>query len=166
MNSLSNKPSFAQLLRNPVQLFAFGFGSGLSPKAPGTAGTVVAVPLYFLIAQLSLPIYSTVVLIAAVVGIYLCGKSSNQLGVLDHPGIVWDEFVGYWVAMWALPISAIWMVAGFVLFRIFDIFKPWPISWVDRNIHGGWGIMLDDILAGIATCAILHLVNVYLIHGV
>lgn len=158
-----NKPSFQQLLRNPIQLLAFGFGSGLSPKAPGTAGTVVAVPLFFLMAQLSLPIYSFIVVVAAAVGIYLCGKCSDQLDVPDHPGIVWDEFVGYWIAMWALPVTAVWMIAGFVIFRVLDIVKPWPISWCDRNIHGGWGIMLDDILAGVATCGLLHLLNYYLV---
>ena len=158
-----NKLGFQQLLQNPIQLLAFGFGSGLSPRAPGTVGTVVAIPLYLLIAQLSLPMYSFIVLIAAAAGIYLCDKSSDQLGVLDHPGIVWDEFVGYWVAMWALPTNVILIISGFFLFRAFDILKPWPISWCDRKIHGGWGIMLDDIIAGIATCVILHLVNYYMI---
>ena len=157
MNSLSNKPSFAQLLRNPVQLFAFGFGSGLSPKAPGTAGTVVAVPLYFLIAQLSLPIYSTVVLIAAVVGIYLCGKTADDMQVHDHGSIVWDEVAGMFITFLFVPITAPSLLAGFVLFRIFDILKPWPIGPIDKRLHGGTGIMLDDIVAGAMACACLHI---------
>lgn len=149
-------PTLVELLRNPVQLLAFGFGSGLSPRAPGTIGTVVAIPLYLLLAQLSLPAYSLVVLAAGLVGIYLCGRSSDELGVDDHSGIVWDEFVGFWLTMWAMPPSIFWIVMGFIVFRIFDIWKPWPISWMDREIKGGIGVMLDDVAAGIAACAVLH----------
>lgn len=154
-----NTPSFKQLLKNPVQMLAFGFGSGLSPKAPGTMATIIAVPLYLLFAQLSLPVYTAVVAAAVAVGIHLCGRTSRELGVADHQGIVWDEFVGYWIAMWAMPLDFMWILLGFVLFRFFDILKPWPIRWVDRNIHGGLGIMLDDVLAGLATCAALHLIH-------
>ncbi|MGS2722807.1 phosphatidylglycerophosphatase A family protein [Porticoccus sp. GXU_MW_L64] len=147
--------SFSQLLKNPVHLLAFGFGSGLSPKAPGTVGTLVAVLLYLPLSQLALPWYLLAVVLAAVLGIYLCGKSARDLEVHDHPGIVWDEFVGFWLTMAALPATWYWVVAGFVLFRVFDIAKPWPIGWCDRRVHGGTGIMLDDLLAGIYSWIIL-----------
>ncbi len=148
-------PSFKQLLRNPVQLLAFGFGSGLSPKAPGTAGTVVALLIFPLLASLSLPAYLAVVVIASIVGFYLCGETARQLGVHDHPGIVWDEIAGFWLAMTAIPATWEWMLAGFALFRLFDIWKPWPIGYLDKKVHGGVGIMLDDLLAGLFTWIIL-----------
>jgi thiamine-monophosphate kinase len=139
------------------QFLAFGFGSGLSPKAPGTVGTLVAVPLYLLLAPLTLPLYSAVVLLAALAGVFICGKASRELAVHDHPGIVWDEFVGFWVTMWAVPLNWQAVLAGFLLFRLFDIAKPWPIRYYDTHTGGGFGIMLDDILAGVASCAVLHL---------
>jgi len=142
--------------RRPMQFLAFGFGSGLSPRAPGTAGTLVAVPLYWLIAEWSLPWYTFFVLVTALLGIWICGAASRELGVHDHPGIVWDEFVGYWITLWAVPVDWVWMLAGFVVFRVFDIVKPWPISQLDRKVKGGIGIMIDDILAGIMACGTLH----------
>jgi len=148
-------PTFSQLLRNPIQFLAFGFGSGLSPKAPGTAGTMVAVLFLPLLAPLPITAYLLVVAITAVVGFYLCGKTAEQLGVHDHGGIVWDEMVGFWLAMTAIPMSWPWVLAAFVLFRLFDIWKPWPISYLDKQVHGGVGIMLDDILAGFFTWIIL-----------
>ena len=146
----------------PMQFFAFGFGSGLSPKAPGTAGTLLAIPLYLLVAQWSLPLYSLFIIVTALIGIWFCDVASRELGVHDHPGIVWDEFVGYWITMWALPSSWMWVVAGFVVFRILDIAKPWPISLLDRKVKGGFGIMIDDIVAGILACGVLHLARVFI----
>ena len=143
--------------RSPVQFLAFGFGSGLSPRAPGTLGTLVAVPIYCAIAYWNLAWYSVFVVIAALLGIWICGAASRELQVHDHPGIVWDEFVGYWITMWAVPVDWVWMLAGFVTFRVFDIAKPWPISQLDRKVQGGFGIMVDDILAGVFACAVLHL---------
>lgn len=142
---------------SPVQFLAFGFGSGLSPVAPGTAGTVVAVILYYFARDLGLLPYTAIVLLSALVGIWICDAASRQLKVHDHPGIVWDEFVGYWITMWAVPADVTWMAAGFVAFRVFDILKPWPISALDKKVHGGFGIMIDDIVAGIFACATLHI---------
>lgn len=142
---------------NPVQFLAFGFGSGLSPKAPGTVGTLMAVPLYWLMSDWGLLQYTAVVLLAALAGIWICGAASRELGVHDHGGIVWDEFVGYWVAMWAVPFDWGWALLGFIVFRVFDIAKPWPISWLDQRVKGGFGIMVDDLLAGLMACATLHL---------
>jgi len=139
-----------------VQFLAFGFGSGLSRRAPGTLGTLVAVPLYLLFAQASLWLYSAIVFVAALAGIWICGRASEELGVHDHSGIVWDEFVGLWVALWAVPLEPLWIVLGFIVFRLFDIVKPWPIGPLDRRVEGGFGIMIDDIVAGVFSCATLH----------
>lgn len=153
--SKASAPSFLSLLKNPIHLLAFGFGSGLSPRAPGTVGTVMAVLLYLPMAHLPLPIYLSMILVTALLGCYLCGKTARELGVHDHPGIVWDEFVGFWLTMTAIPASWPWIAAGFVLFRVFDIAKPWPIGWCDKRVSGGIGIMVDDLLAGVYSWLIL-----------
>ena len=146
------------ILLNPVRCLAFGLGSGLAPKAPGTFGTLAAVPFYLLMTDLSLSTYLLLVVLAALVGIYLCGKAATDLNVHDHPGIVWDEFVGFWITMIAVPPQLGFILLGFLLFRLFDIWKPWPIKWVDKHVHGGFGIMLDDILAGFMALAVMQLV--------
>jgi phosphatidylglycerophosphatase A len=156
----SVNPTFMQLLRSPTLLLAFGFGSGLSPKAPGTVGTLAAIPLWWLLAQLPLSSYLILVLFSAVVGIYICGFAAKKLGVHDHGGIVWDEFVGFWIAMAALPPTWTSLLLGFVLFRLFDILKPWPISWLDKKVSGGFGIMIDDVIAGLAAAALIALFGV------
>ena len=142
--------------KSPVQFLAFGFGSGLSPIAPGTAGTVVAVAIYWFIAEWPASWYAAFILVTAAVGIWICGAASRQLGVHDHGGIVWDEFVGYWITMWAVPVDWVWILAGFIVFRVYDIVKPWPIRTLDRKVKGGFGIMVDDILAGVMACITLH----------
>lgn len=150
------KINASAILKNPTHCLAFGFGSGLAPKAPGTFGTLMAVPFYILLAHLPLWAYAAVIVIAFVVGIYLCGKTADDLGVHDHPGIVWDEFVGYWIAMFAAPAGWLWVIIGFVLFRLFDIWKPWPIRVLDEKLETGMGIMLDDVLAGIYALVIIQ----------
>jgi phosphatidylglycerophosphatase A len=150
--------SAREILSNPIHCLAFGFGSGLAPKAPGTFGTLLAVPLYILLSQLSLLPYILVVVIAFAVGIYLCGRTATDLGVHDHPGIVWDEFVGFWITMIAAPAGWLWVVSGFILFRLFDIWKPWPIRFFDKNVESGLGIMIDDVLAGIYALMVLQLI--------
>lgn len=142
---------------NPVHLLAFGLGSGAVPKAPGTAGTLAAVPLYLLMQHLSAISYLLVVVGMFIIGIWLCGRTSEDLGVHDHGGIVWDEWVGLLVTLWLAPLGWFWVLLGFTLFRIFDILKPWPIGWLDRQVSGGLGIMLDDLLAGIYAFALLQL---------
>ena len=146
-----------QPFRDPVHFLAFGFGSGLARKAPGTFGTLAAIPLYLLLAGLPLAGYTLAVALAFLLGIWLCGRASADLGVHDHPGIVWDEFVGLWVALWAVPLDWLWLLLGFGLFRLFDILKPWPIGPLDRRGSGGFGIMIDDIVAGLMACGCLHL---------
>ncbi len=142
---------------SPVHFLAFGFGSGLSPRAPGTAGTLAAIPLYLLLMQLPLAGYLLVLLVISLVGIWICGESSRRLGVHDHGGIVWDEFAGFLLTMIAAPQGWVWILAGFLLFRLFDIWKPWPIHIIDSQVSGGLGIMLDDILAGIYALLALQL---------
>lgn len=144
-------------LKNPVHLLAFGFGSGVAPKAPGTWGTLAAVPLFLLCQDLSLLAYLGVTAVATLVGVWLCEVTARDLGVHDHPGIVWDEFVGYFITMIAAPSGWLWLVIGFVLFRLFDIIKPWPIHVIDNGVDGGLGIMLDDVLAGLMALGCLQL---------
>jgi phosphatidylglycerophosphatase A len=144
-------------LRRPLHLLAFGFGAGLSPRAPGTMGTLVAVPLYLLVSLLPLWGYLAVTAVVAVAGVWICGWSAARLGVHDHPGIVWDEIAGYLVTMILAPAGLAWVLAGFVLFRLFDILKPWPIGWLDRRVGGGLGIMLDDLVAGVFAFCCLQL---------
>lgn len=134
---------------------ALGFGSGLLRPAPGTWGTLAALPVAWALMHLS-PLWCVPLLLAAAgVGIHLCGYTAGVLGVHDHPAIVWDEFVGVWLAVAFLPPTWLNLLLGFCLFRLFDILKPWPIGWLDKQVSGGLGIMLDDALAGIAAAAIL-----------
>ena len=148
------KPS----LRNPVHLLAFGFGAGCSPKAPGTLGTLVAVGLYLPLSMLPLAVYLVALLVVVVLGVWLCGQASRDLGVHDHPGIVWDEIAGFLLTMTAAPAGWPWILVGFGLFRLFDIWKPWPIGWLDRRVTGGLGIMLDDLVAGVFAAVGLQLI--------
>lgn len=134
-------------LRDPVHFIAFGFGSGLSPIAPGTAGTFAAIPLYLLLSVLPTTEYLLLIFISFAFGIWVCSASAQKIGVHDYSGIVWDEIVGYLIVMAPYKATLFSVIAGFVTFRFFDIFKPWPIRWIDRYIHGGLGIMLDDVLA-------------------
>ncbi len=138
-----------KVMTHLVHFLAFGFGSGLAPFAPGTFGTLMAIPLYLLMMQLSLVPYLILVAIVCITGVWICDKSSELLGVHDHGGIVWDEFAGFFITMIAAPAGWIWIVIGFALFRLFDIWKPWPISLLDKKVEGGLGIMVDDIVAGI-----------------
>jgi phosphatidylglycerophosphatase A len=141
--------------RNPIHFLAFGFGSGAIPKAPGTWGTLAAVPFVLIWQQLPLAGYVLVLVVATLLGIWLCDRTAKDMGVHDHGGIVWDEFVGLWLTMLLAPPGWLWLLAGFALFRLFDIWKPWPIGWVDRRVGGGFGIMLDDLLAGLMALLVL-----------
>ncbi|MCS3902869.1 phosphatidylglycerophosphatase A [Methylohalomonas lacus] len=153
----------AHCYRNPVNWLAWGFGSGLSPWAPGTCGTVVGVVVYMALMALPLGTYLLVVLLMAVFGVWLCTHTANQLGVHDHGSIVWDEIVGVLVALVAAPAGWLWILAGFCLFRLFDIWKPWPISWLDSHVEGGLGIMLDDLLAGVYAAVLLQITSLFLL---
>jgi len=146
----------SEALSSPIHFLALGFGAGLAPKAPGTFGTLVAIPIFLLLQFLPPLLYGLALIASFAVGIYLCDVTAKNLGVEDHPAIVWDEIVGFLVCMLGLPLSWFWILAGFCLFRFFDILKPWPISWVERRFSGGFGIMIDDLLAGIFASIFLH----------
>lgn len=143
---------------NVWHFLAFGFGTGLAKKAPGTWGTLAGLALMPLLYLLPLWLGLVVIVLACVFGIWLCGRVADDLGVHDHGGIVWDEIVGIWMTLILLPNTWQWWLLGFVLFRILDILKPWPISWLDRHVGGGLGIMLDDMLAGLIAAAVLYAV--------
>jgi phosphatidylglycerophosphatase A len=145
-------------MANPVHFLALGFGSGLAPKAPGTFGTLAALPLVWLMSAYTPFItYLVITALTCVVGVWICGKTARDMHVHDDSSIVWDEIAGMMITMIAVPLTWQYLLAGFVLFRLFDIVKPWPIKYLDRQVHGGLGIMLDDILAGLCSLGLLHL---------
>lgn len=152
--------------RDPVLWLAFGFGSGLAPKAPGTFGTLPGVALAWLIgmlaASLAVPagyLTAAVVLLLTPIGVFLCGRASEKLGVHDHGGIVFDEIVGVLIPFILIPVTPLNLLWGFLAFRVFDVLKPWPINWLDRHVSGGLGIMVDDLLAGVFALAALLILS-------
>ncbi len=161
MNDTKRKTP-SSVWRNPLHFIAFGFGSGAAPVAPGTFGTLASIPLFLLIQDLPLLSYFLVILVGFIIGIPICGKTADDLGVHDHSGIVWDEFVGFWITMFAAPKGWLWVLAGFILFRFFDVIKPWPITVLDKRVSGGLGIMIDDVVAGIFAAICLQFI-VYLV---
>jgi len=152
----SKTPTFKQLLRNPVQMLAFGFGAGLAKKAPGTMGTLIAIPFYYALVQYFNDLYLPVLLLVIISGIWICGKTAHDIGVHDHGGIVWDEIAGYLLTMYWVAFNWQNVVLGFIFFRLFDILKPWPINWLDNKVKGGFGVMVDDILAALMAAACLY----------
>jgi len=150
--------SARRVFTDPVLFLAAGFGAGLAPLAPGTAGSLVGLALYFLLAQLPAWGYGLALALASIAGIPICSGASARLGVHDHAGVVWDEIAGMLLAMLpAAVLPAGWLapVAGFVLFRLFDIAKPGPIGRADRTLGGGAGVMADDLLAGACAAVVL-----------
>lgn len=140
---------------NPIHFLAFGLGTGASPYAPGTVGTLLALPLCWFLAQWPLWAYLAVTVVLFAVGVWLCDKTSKDIGEHDHSGIVIDEVVGYLITMIAVPVNVWTIAAGFLLFRLFDVVKPWPICWLDKQVKGGFGIMIDDVLAGLFSLALM-----------
>lgn len=148
-----------QILRDPMLFLAFGFGSGLSRYMPGTMGTLAAIPLYLLlIATNNTTTYLIATVVSMVLGVWICQYAAEKLAVHDFGGIVWDEVAGLLLTLLGFSFSWQILAAGFVLFRFFDIVKPWPIRFVDKRIHGGLGIMLDDVLAALFANLVLHLI--------
>lgn len=153
------------LLATPAGWLACGFGSGLAPLAQGTCGSLAALLPWLLLRQLALPAYVLVLLVGFGVGVWACGVAGRALHVADHRSIVWDEFIGQWIALLPLLIpgllpagnlaQALAILAGFALFRLFDVWKPGPISWLDRRVKGGLGVMIDDVLAGVFAAIVL-----------
>jgi len=160
---LPGPPALSKIVfGSPSGFLAFGFGSGLSPFAPGTMGTLVAIPFIFVLKGLGNLGFWVALVLLFLLGISLCGQVSRKLGVHDHGGIVWDEMVGYWLAVAFVPLQWPWLLAGFLLFRFFDILKPWPIRYLDKKIHGGFGIMIDDVLAALFTVILLAVAQAFL----
>lgn len=142
--------------RRPHHWIAFGFGAGLSPLAPGTAGTLAAIPLYLVLQDLSPLGYLLVLAVFFLIGLWACDKTAHELGGGDPGAIVWDEILGYLVTMALAPPGWIWILLGFVLFRLIDILKPWPIGKLDQRVKGGIGILLDDIAAGVMAWGLMQ----------
>ena len=143
------------VLTDPVHFLAFGFGTGLAPVAPGTFGSLPGLLLFWLTLDFGLYVQLGIAAALALAGIWLCGESARRIGVHDHGGIVWDEIVGMYVTLLFAPVTWQGFVAAFVLFRVMDIVKPWPIRDLDHRIHGGLGIMLDDLVAALYALALL-----------
>ncbi len=153
---MQHRELVARVLRDPVHWPAFGFGLGLAPFAPGTFGSLLGIPLWWM----TPPLWWVQLSVAAVTflaGIWLCDVSSRRLGVHDHSGIVWDEVVGMYLTLLVVPREALWILASFALFRLFDIWKPWPIRDLDHRLRGGLGIMLDDVIAALYAALLLLL---------
>ncbi|SKB93994.1 phosphatidylglycerophosphatase A [Luteibacter sp. 22Crub2.1] len=153
-----------RLLASPWGWIACGFGSGLAPKAQGTFGSLAAIVPWLLLRELSVPAWLVIIALSFALGVWACEVAGRLLGVADHRSLVWDEFVGQWIALLPALLAPWWAVAaGFLLFRLFDVWKPWPIAWFDRRVKGGFGVMLDDVIAGIfagiVLLSILHFVR-------
>src|SRR3990167_6488050 len=146
--------------QDPLYFIAFGFGSGAMPFAPGTFGTLMAIPFYMVLQALPLAAYLIFVIIFCIFSIWICDRVSRDIGIHDHPGMCIDEFAGFFVTMIDAPPGFTWIILGFVLFRLFDIWKPWPIFFIDKKIHGGIGIVLDDIVAGIFSMVGIQLIKI------
>ena len=149
MTTLVKSPNVQFLLQHPAHFFGLGFGSGLAPKAPGTFGTLVGYPLFWLISVYALSTQLIIISALFLIGIYFCGLTGKALGVSDHGGIVWDEIVAMMLVLAFTPNQWQWWLVAFLLFRLFDIWKPFPIRQFDAKLKNGFGVMFDDLLAAI-----------------
>lgn len=151
------RPS-AALLRDPACALALGFGAGLAPRAPGTCGALLGLPLAAALTWLPVPAAALVLVALGTLGVWCCGRAGRRLGVSDHPAIVWDEVIGMALALLGAPLAWPHYLLGFALFRLFDIVKPWPVGALDRQVGGGLGVMLDDLAAGVLAGVTLQLI--------
>lgn len=158
LKKFSKNDSPASIWSNPIHFIACGFGAGAITVAPGTWGTLAAVPIYLALSlNLNLFDYLMVLLLYSVLAMYCIQRTDADWKTHDHPATVADEIVGFLVTMIAVPPDWFFIIVGFILFRLFDIFKPWPIGWIDRRVSGGFGVVLDDVLAGIYSWLILSI---------
>ena len=164
MTTLHKAPNLRFLLQHPAHFLALGFGSGLAPKAPGTFGTFMAIPLFWLTCSLSFQSQLILILLGFIIGIYLCDLTGNALGVSDHGSIVWDEIVAMMLVLTMVPFTIYWWITAFILFRLFDIWKPFPIRQCDAKLKGGFGVMFDDLLAAIYALLCLQGLQWLLMH--
>jgi len=144
-----------QVFSDPVHILAFGLGTGLSPFAPGTVGSLPGVVLAWLTLDLGLVAQLAIAVALFLAGVWICGESARRLGIHDHGGIVWDEIVGMYLVLIVTPFAPLPWALAFVLFRAFDIVKPWPIRDLDHRLRGGAGIMLDDLVAALYAALLL-----------
>jgi phosphatidylglycerophosphatase A len=152
------------LLATPAGWLACGFGSGLTPVAQGTFGSLASIVPWLLLRHLPMAAYMLVLAVGFVIGVKACDIAGRKLGVDDHRSLVWDEFIGQWITLLPALLSPWWsIVLGFALFRLFDVWKPWPVRWFDSHVKGGMGVMVDDVVAGIMAAlvlwAVLHFVH-------
>ena len=157
------RPSWRFVVSHPAHFIAFGFGAGLAPVAPGTWGTLLALPLYWLI-EPRLDAQEFLLLLAGLfgVGIWACEVTGRALGASDHGGMVWDETVAFLLVLFFAPATLPWQAAAFLLFRLFDILKPPPIRYYDQSLKGGFGVMLDDLIAASFTLLVLAIARTLL----
>lgn len=153
-------PVPATIWQNPLYFMAFGFGSGAIPFAPGTFGTLAAIPFYLLIQPLPVMNYFIITVLFTLASMWICDQVSREIHSHDHPGMCLDEFAGFFVTMMFAPTGAFWLVTGFLFFRLFDIWKPWPIRYLDENIHGGFGMVLDDVAAGFLAMLLMQFLRI------
>lgn len=151
------------LMKHPLGWLAAGFGAGFSPRAPGTVGSLAALlPWWFLLRELPLPAYLGVLAASFALGVWAAHWVIRRTGIQDPGLVVWDEYVGIWIALAAAPAGWHWMLVAFLAFRLFDIAKPWPVGWADRALHGGFGAMLDDALAGLYALGVVQALAFFL----
>jgi phosphatidylglycerophosphatase A len=148
----------SRVMRHPAGWIASGLGVGFAPVAAGTFGTLAALLPWWWLRELPLLHYVLVVIAAFALGVWAAQWVIRTTHIEDPSVVVWDEFVGVWIALAAAPRGWVWVLAGFALFRLFDIWKPWPVRWADRDVHGGFGAMLDDALAGLLALLVMQAV--------
>lgn len=156
---LHNKLDLRFLFSHPAHFLALGFGSGLSPKAPGTVGTLLGFPVFWFLTYIYPSLFIAILTAGFVIGIWACERTGRDLGVADHAGMVWDEIIAFALVLFFTPSTILWYLVAFGLFRLFDIWKPFPIRYFDRTVKGGVGVMLDDLLAAIYAIAVLLLIG-------
>lgn len=156
---MTTLPTFKLLLSHPAHFFSLGFGTGLAPKAPGTVGTLVGFPLFWLIADLSVNTQLSIIAACFMIGIWFCDMTGKAIGVADHGGIVWDEIAAMMLVLTFTPSTVTWWIVAFILFRVFDIWKPFPIHQIDAKVKGGFGVMLDDLLAAVYAILVLQVLR-------
>lgn len=144
------------LWTNPIHFIACGFGVGAFPFFPGTMATLFAIPLTIMLSHTPLWFYILMCVMLFLIGVYCCGITNKAFGTDDHPAAVIDEIAAFPIVMFLVPITWYFLLMGFCLFRFFDIVKPGPIRWIDKNMHGGFGVMFDDLLAALCSLIILH----------
>ena len=155
-SGLIRRPSWRFLLRHPARFIAFGGGAGLAPFAPGTFGTLLAVPVYWLVGPRLAPLeYLLLVAALFALGVWACEMTGRALGVADHGGMVWDEVVAFLLVLFFVPSELLWQAVAFLVFRVFDILKPPPIRYYERTFKNGFGVMLDDLVAAFYTLLVL-----------